>query len=87
VTSADYIAIAGIVVTVMIALGTLQWALSERARISRQQMHEKIDSLHVAFDNFRSEVAGDIGEIRGRIVSMEGRSFRVRRGDPDNSDL
>ncbi len=83
----EWTSVVGLAVAIIVPLGTLTWVASDRARIARASLVRDIHDLHVALDAFRVVVADDIGEIRGRIISMEGRSYRVRRGDPDAVEL
>jgi uncharacterized membrane-anchored protein YhcB (DUF1043 family) len=86
-TISEWTGVLALVVAIVIPLGTLIWAIGERARADRSSLHAKVDSLHTALDSFRVENANDLGEIRGRVQSMEARSLRVRRGDPDAREL
>lgn len=77
----EWIGLIGIAVTVCIALGSLQWAMADRARSSRIAMHNKIDALHIALDNFRVETSAKLGKLDGRLTAIEGRSHNTRVGD------
>jgi len=83
----EWTAIIGIVVAIIVPLGTLTYVLSDRARSNRGEIQNNILLLHAALDSFRVEMANDLGEIRGRILSIENRSFRIRRGDPDRPEM